>query len=76
MATIVVELSEDAAGRLDRIARTSLVPRAILAGRAIEYFVDNEEWQVGEIASGLSDALEGRFASEEDASTLFRAYLE
>lgn len=72
MPTIVVELSDEAANKLERLSMRSRLSHHALAERAIETFVDTEEWQISDIEAGLADARRGNFVSEEQAGLLFR----
>lgn len=76
MTTLSIQISDDAAIRLDRLAQKIELSRSILAERAIEYFVDTEEWQLSEIEVGLDEARRGNFASDEETANLFRGFLE
>ncbi len=47
----------------------------LIAERAIELFVDTEEWQLSDIESGLIDARQGHLVSEEHAGQVFNQLL-
>ncbi len=75
MPTLVVDLSEETAWRLERLCRKNNTSPAQLAEQAVEIFLDTEEWQIRDIEAGLSDARHGNFVSEEQAGLLFRQWL-
>lgn len=75
MPTILVELSDDAADRLEQLSRRSRQSHHALAERAIEIFIDTEEWQLSDIEAGIADAHRGNFVSEEQAGMLFRKFI-
>lgn len=75
MPALVVELSEETVWRLERLCRKNNRAPTALAEQAIELFLDTEEWQLGDIESGLSDARLGKFVTEEQAGLLFRQWL-
>ena len=75
MTTILIELSDDAAERLERLSRRSRVSHHALAERAIEIFIDTEEWQLSDIEAGVAEARRGSFVSEEQAGLLFRQFI-
>lgn len=75
MPSLVIEISERAAGRLQALCVKSNQSHHLLAEKAIELFVDTEEWQLLDIESGLTDAREGHFVSEEQAGQVFTQLL-
>ncbi|MBB4064495.1 CopG family ribbon-helix-helix protein [Gellertiella hungarica] len=75
MPSITIEISEHAAGRLEQLCRKSRQSHHLIAERAIELFVDTEEWQLSDIEHGLSDARDGHLISEEQAGQVFNQLL-
>lgn len=75
MPTLLVDLSEETAWRLERLCRKNNASAAQLAEQAVEIFLDTEEWQIRDIEAGLTDARRGNFVSEEQAGLLFRQWL-
>ncbi len=54
--TMTVRLPEEVAARLDRLARATDRTRAYLACRAIEQYVELQEWQVAAVEDGVRQA--------------------
>jgi predicted transcriptional regulator len=74
MAAFTVQIPEQTAGKLDRLAERLDRSRAHMAAQAIEDFVDREEWQLAEIEAGLAEADRGEFASEADLKAVLEKY--
>lgn len=75
MPSLVVNLSEETAWRLERLCRKNNTTPTGLAEQAVEIFLDTEEWQLRDIEAGLTDARHGNFISEEQAGLLFRQWV-
>lgn len=75
MPSLVIEISERAAGRLEQLCAKSNQSHHSIAERAIEFFVDTEEWQLSDIEAGLIDARQGHLVSEEHAGQVFNQLL-
>ena len=75
MPAIVIELSEQAAGRLEMLCKRSSLTQHALAAQAIQHFVETEEWQLADIEHGLEEARQGHLVSEEQAGILFNQLL-
>jgi predicted transcriptional regulator len=75
MPSLIIELSDDAAWRLERLCRKTNATPAMLAEQAVEIYLDTEEWQITDIEAGVADARHGNFVSEEQAGLLFRQWL-
>jgi RHH-type rel operon transcriptional repressor/antitoxin RelB len=72
--TMTVRLEEDVKLRLDKLADSTHRSKSFLAAEAIRQFVDNNEWQIGEIQAALSEAAAEDFASDEDVAALARKW--
>ena len=68
--TMTIRLDEDVKQRLDQLADSTHRSKSFLAAEAIRAYVDNNEWQIGEIRAALGEAAAGDFASEEEVSAL------
>ena len=73
-ATMTIRLEEDVKLRLDKLADSTHRSKSFLAAEAIRQFVDNNEWQIGEIQAALSEAAAEDFASDEDVAALARKW--
>lgn len=74
MSETVIGISNQLAFRLQSIAHKSNVSVEALAERAIDFYLETEEWQIAEIECGLSDAQAGQFITDEETMALFRQY--
>lgn len=63
--TMTIRLEEELKGRLDQLAKVTQRSKSYLAAKAIQDFVELNEWQVQEIKAAIKEADEGDFASEE-----------
>lgn len=75
MPSFVIEISEHAAVRLEQLCHKINLTHNMVAERAIELFVDTEEWQLSDIEAGLIDARQGHLVSEEQAGQVFNQLL-
>lgn len=73
-ATMTIRLEEDVKLRLDKLADSTHRSKSFLAAEAIRQYVDNNEWQIGEIQAALSEAAAEDFASDEDVAALARKW--
>ena len=71
MNAFTVRLQDETSTKLDRIAEKLDRSRAYVAAQAIEDFVAREEWQLAEIEAGLTEAINGDFASEAEVERVF-----
>jgi RHH-type transcriptional regulator, rel operon repressor / antitoxin RelB len=72
--TMTVRLEDDVKDRLDVLAEATQRSRSFLAAEAIRAYVENNEWQIGEILAALREADAGDFASEKDVTALARKW--
>jgi len=68
--TMTVRLEDDVKNRLDQLAQATQRSKSYLAAEAIRDFVENNEWQIREIQTALTEADAGDFASDEDLAAL------
>ena len=72
--TMTVRLEDDVKDRLDVLAAATQRSKSFLAAEAIRSYVENNEWQVGEIQAALKEADAGDFASDRDVTALARKW--
>jgi predicted transcriptional regulator len=72
--TITIRLEDEVKARLDRLAESTERSKSFLAAEAIREFVENNEWQIGEVRAALREADAGDFASDEDVEALARKW--
>jgi len=68
--TMTVRLKDDVKERLDVLAEATQRSKSFLAAEAIRAYVENNEWQIGEIQTALAEADAGDFASEKEVAAL------
>ena len=68
--TMTVRLDNDIKDRLDDLAEATRRSKSFLAAEAIRSYVENNEWQIGEIQAGLKEADAGDFAIDSDVAAL------
>jgi RHH-type transcriptional regulator, rel operon repressor / antitoxin RelB len=57
-----------------RLAEATQRSKSFLAAEAIRAYVENNEWQIGEILAALKEAGAGDFASEKDVTALAKKW--
>ena len=72
--TMTVRLENDVKDRLDALAEATHRSKSFLAAEAIRAYVENNEWQVGEIRAALKEADAGDFASDNDVAALAKKW--
>ena len=72
--TMTVRLEDDVKDRLDVLAEATQRSKSFLAAEAIRAYVENNEWQVGEIQAALKEADAGDFASDNDVAALAKKW--
>ena len=72
--TMTVRLEDDVKDRLDVLADATQRSKSFLAAEAIRAYVENNEWQVGEILAALKEANAGDFASDKDVAALAKKW--
>lgn len=68
--TMTIRLEDEIKDRLEVLAEATQRSKSYLAAEAIRVYVENNEWQVGEIQAALREADAGDFASEGDVANL------
>ena len=72
--TMTVRLEDDVKDRLDVLAKVTQRSKSFLAAEAIRSYVENNEWQVGEIQAALTEADAGDFASDRQVAALAKKW--
>jgi len=71
---MTVRLEDDVKDRLDVLAEATQRSKSFLAAEAIRAYVENNEWQIGEIQAGLTEADAGDFASDKQIAALAKKW--
>jgi predicted transcriptional regulator len=72
--TMTVRLEDDVKDRLDVLAQATQRSKSFLAAEAIRTYVENNEWQIGEIQAALKEADAGDFANDKDVAALAKKW--
>ena len=72
--TMTVRLEDDVKDRLDALAEATQRSKSFLAAEAIRAYVENNEWQIGEIQAALNEADAGDFADDKEVAALARKW--
>jgi predicted transcriptional regulator len=72
--TMTVRLEDHVKNRLDVLAEATQRSKSFLAAEAIRFYVENNEWQIGETQAALNEADAGDFASDKDVATLAKKW--
>lgn len=76
MTAFTVRVPDETAAKLDKLAQKLERPRAHVAARAIEDYVEREAWQLAEIEAGLAEAERGDFATDADLAKVVKKYVD
>ena len=72
--TMTLRLEDDVKARLDKLAGATQRSKSFLAAEAIREYVENNEWQIGEIKSALKEANARDFASDAEVAALAKRW--
>jgi predicted transcriptional regulator len=72
--TMTVRLEDHVKNRLDLLAEATQRSKSFLAAEAIRFYVENNEWQIGETQAALNEADAGDFASDKDVAKLAKKW--
>jgi predicted transcriptional regulator len=72
--TMTVRLEDHVKNRLDVLAEATQRSKSFLAAEAIRFYVENNEWQIGETQAALNEADAGDFASDKDVAKLTKKW--
>ena len=70
-ATLTIRLDSDLKQKLEHLAAAMQRSKSYLAAKAIQDFVELNEWQVQEIKEAIAEANKGDFASDELVAETF-----
>ncbi|MEA4848387.1 MAG: ribbon-helix-helix protein, CopG family [Clostridiaceae bacterium] len=69
-----IRTDEDTLARLDTVAKQMGRSRNWAINKAIEDFIEYNEWYIAKVQEGLAAAEEGHFASQEEIESVFASY--
>lgn len=72
--TMTVRLEDDVKDRLNVLAEATQRSKSFLAAEAIRAYVENNEWQIGEIQAAIMEADAGDFTSDSDVAALAKKW--
>ena len=72
--TMTIRLEDDVKDRLDQLAGATQRSKSYLAAEAVRAYVENNEWQIGEIHTALREADAGDFASDREVARLSKKW--
>jgi len=70
MISFTVQVSDETASDLARLAEKMASSPASIAAQAIEDYVARETWQIAEIEAGIAESDRGEFAEAEDVKRI------
>ena len=71
---MTVRLEDDVKDRLNVLAEATQRSKSFLAAEAIRAYVENNEWQIGEIQAAIMEADAGDFTSDSDVAALAKKW--
>ena len=72
--TMTIRLDDEVKDRLDVLAEATHRSKSFLAAEAIRDYIENNEWQIGEIRAAMKEADAGDFASAKEVAALARKW--
>jgi predicted transcriptional regulator len=72
--TLSIRLDPATKQRLDALSRQSKRSKSFLAAEAIAAYVEQEEWQLGEIQAAVREMDAGQAVSHEKAATWLKSW--
>ncbi|HXA50250.1 MAG TPA: CopG family ribbon-helix-helix protein [Candidatus Acidoferrum sp.] len=72
--TLSIRIDADTKKRLDTLSKRSKRSKSFLAAEAIAAYVESEEWQLGEIQSGIAELDSGLEVSHEKVSKWLKSW--
>jgi len=72
--TVSVRVPAALKNRLDKLAEATARSRSWLAARALQVYVENQEWQIAAIREGKKDVQAGRVISHEKTARWLRTW--
>ncbi|MCV3766569.1 hypothetical protein [Rhizobium sp. TRM95796] len=71
MTRLILDISDEAAAKLERAPRPAVVSPSELVGIAVEHYVDLDETHRAEIEAGLAETEAGHFATDAEMKVFF-----
>jgi RHH-type rel operon transcriptional repressor/antitoxin RelB len=72
--TLSIRLDVETKQRLDALARQSKRSKSFLAAEAIAAYVEQEEWQLGQVRAAIEELDAGRAVSHEKVATWLKSW--
>ena len=72
--TLSIRIDAETKKRLDALSKRSKRSKSFLAAEAIAAYVENEEWQLGELQAGIADLEAGREVSHEKVTKWLKTW--
>jgi len=72
--TLTIRVPEDLKRRLDQLAKAADRSRSWLAADALRHYVEDQQWQLAEIESGMRDAAAGRVIPHEKVERWLKSW--
>jgi RHH-type transcriptional regulator, rel operon repressor / antitoxin RelB len=72
--TLSIRIDSDTKKRLDALSKRSKRSKSFLAAEAIAAYVATEEWQLGELQTGIAELESGKGVSHEKVSKWLKSW--
>lgn len=72
--TLSIRIDAETKHRLDALSKRSKRSKSFLAAEAIAAYVESEDWQLGEIQSGIAELDSGQHVSHEKVSKRLKSW--
>jgi RHH-type transcriptional regulator, rel operon repressor / antitoxin RelB len=72
--TLSIRLDTETKQRLDSLARQSKRSKSFLAAEAIAAYVEQEEWQLGEVQAAVKELDAGQALSHDQVATWLKSW--
>ena len=72
--TLSIRLDVETKQRLDALARQSKRSKSFLAAEAIAAYVEQEEWQLGEVQAAVEELAAGQSVSHDKVATWLKSW--
>ncbi|MBI9079557.1 MAG: ribbon-helix-helix protein, CopG family [Pseudodesulfovibrio sp.] len=71
MSTVTAHILEDAAAKLDELAKATNRSKSFIVANALKQFLEEQAWQVARINESIAQADAGKFATETEIKDEF-----
>jgi predicted transcriptional regulator len=72
--TLSIRIDSDTKKRLDALSKRSKRSKSFLAAEAIAAYVETEEWQLGELQTGIAELESGKGVSHDKVSKWLKSW--